>query len=113
MISWTNLFEIADWEAIADRAPEELLSLQGLPEVSKLSLENTKIQTPKRRGRGKFSYTTNGLNGDQQSDGFVDYSENEAVCNSSEGDTQERNCKSSIRKVEHSHQIYHVLLANS
>ncbi|KAI8525859.1 hypothetical protein RHMOL_Rhmol13G0263700 [Rhododendron molle] len=80
-----------DWEAIADRAPEELLPLQGLPEVSKLSLENTKIQTPKRRGRGKFSYTTHGLYGDQQSNGFVDYSENEAVCNSSEGDTQERN----------------------
>ncbi|XP_058196176.1 uncharacterized protein LOC131312446 isoform X1 [Rhododendron vialii] len=88
-----------DWEAIADRAPEELLPLQGLPEVSKLSLENTKIQTPKRRGRGKFSYTTHGLYGDQQSNGFVDYSENEAVCNSSEGDTQERNLKYGTRHV--------------
>lgn len=109
MISPTNLLEIADWETIADRAPEELLPLQGLPEVSKLSLENTKIQTPKRRGRGKFSYTTHGLYGDQQSNGFVDYSENEAVCNSSEGDAQERNCTSSIRNVRHLHQICHVL----
>ncbi|KAE9462006.1 hypothetical protein C3L33_06059, partial [Rhododendron williamsianum] len=88
-----------DWETIADRAPEELLPLQGLPEVSKLSLENTKIQTPKRRGRGKFSYTTHGLYGDQQSNGFVDYSENEAVCNSSEGDAQERNLKYGTRHV--------------
>ncbi|XP_058196177.1 uncharacterized protein LOC131312446 isoform X2 [Rhododendron vialii] len=89
-----------DWEAIADRAPEELLPLQGLPEVSKLSLENTKIQTPKRRGRGKFSYTTHGLYGDQQSNGFVDYSENEAVCNSSEGDTQERNSLEALNNIQ-------------
>ncbi|KAL7174596.1 hypothetical protein ACSBR2_033774 [Camellia fascicularis] len=83
-----------DWEAIADRAPEELLSPQCLPEVSKLSLEDAKTQTPKRRGRGMFAYTTHGMYSDQQSDGsVVDNSENEAVCDSSEGDRQIRNVR--------------------
>ncbi|THF98814.1 hypothetical protein TEA_001746 [Camellia sinensis var. sinensis] len=81
-----------DWEAIADRAPEELLSPQCLPEVSKLSLQDAKTQTPKRRGRGMFAYTTHRMYSDQQSHGFVvGNSENEAMCDSSEGDTQIRN----------------------
>ncbi|CAL5428537.1 unnamed protein product [Camellia sinensis] len=89
-----------DWEAIADRAPEELLSPQCLPEVSKLSLEDANSQTPKRRGRGMFAYTTHGMYSDQQSDGsVVDNSENEAVCDSSEGDTQIRNVKYGTRHV--------------
>ncbi|KAL7174595.1 hypothetical protein ACSBR2_033774 [Camellia fascicularis] len=89
-----------DWEAIADRAPEELLSPQCLPEVSKLSLEDAKTQTPKRRGRGMFAYTTHGMYSDQQSDGsVVDNSENEAVCDSSEGDRQIRNVKYGTRHV--------------
>ncbi|XP_057484541.1 uncharacterized protein LOC130770914 isoform X1 [Actinidia eriantha] len=89
-----------DWEAIADRPPEELLSPQCLPEVSTLSLENTKFQTPKRRGRGSFSYTTHGLYSDQQSNGsVVDCSENEAVCHRSEEDTQISNLKYGTRHV--------------
>ncbi|XP_024950018.1 uncharacterized protein LOC102607047 isoform X3 [Citrus sinensis] len=59
-----------DWEAMADRDPDELLSSQGLPEVSKLSLEDTgvKVQAPKRRGRGTFSYKKNELYSDWQDD---------------------------------------------
>ncbi|XP_031256555.1 uncharacterized protein LOC116114550 [Pistacia vera] len=57
-----------DWEAIADRAPGELLSSQCLPEVSNLSLEDTKVQAPKRRGRGTFSYEKNELYSDRQYD---------------------------------------------
>lgn len=88
-----------DWEAIADRAPEELLSPPGLAEISKLSLENTKEQTPKRRGRGKFQYTSHGLYANQESDGFVDYSENEVVCHSSDGDIQGIKLKYGTRHV--------------
>lgn len=88
-----------DWEAIADRSPEELLSPPGLAEISKLSLENTKEQTPKRRGRGKFSYTSHGLYANQESDGFVDYSENEVVCHSSDGDIQGIKLKYGTRHV--------------
>ncbi|KAF5751686.1 coiled-coil domain-containing protein R3HCC1L isoform X2 [Tripterygium wilfordii] len=59
-----------DWEAIADRDPEELLSSQCLPGVSNLTLEETKSQTPKRRGRGTFAYTKHELYSEQP----VDYS---------------------------------------
>ncbi|CAL5444871.1 unnamed protein product [Camellia sinensis] len=51
-----------------------------------------KTQTPKRRGRGMLAYTTHGMYSDQQSHGsVVGNSKNEAVCDSSEGDTQIRN----------------------
>ncbi|XP_010535713.1 PREDICTED: coiled-coil domain-containing protein R3HCC1L [Tarenaya hassleriana] len=45
-----------DWEAIADSEPSKLLSLEELPDVSKLSVEEPKVQEPKRRGRGTFTY---------------------------------------------------------
>ncbi|XP_059659662.1 uncharacterized protein LOC132306327 isoform X4 [Cornus florida] len=57
-----------DWEAIAVRAPDELLPPECLPGVSKLSLEETKVKTHKRRGRGTFSYRKHGLYSDQQTD---------------------------------------------
>ncbi|XP_041991648.1 uncharacterized protein LOC121742551 [Salvia splendens] len=56
-----------DWEAIADCSPEELLSPQSLPGISKLSLEDSKAQSTKRRGRGTFSYKKQGLYSDSQS----------------------------------------------
>ncbi|KAG5602752.1 hypothetical protein H5410_034122 [Solanum commersonii] len=69
-----------DWEAIADRAPDELLSPQHLPEVSKISLQDSKVQAPKRRGRGTFSYQKQSLYSDQQSDEpAVDDIEDETV----------------------------------
>ncbi|CAL0303982.1 unnamed protein product [Lupinus luteus] len=63
-----------DWEAIADREPDELLSSvtsDCLSGVSNLKLENTKSQTPKRRGRGTFSYEKQKLYSDQVLDGSV------------------------------------------
>ncbi|ONH94906.1 hypothetical protein PRUPE_7G038700 [Prunus persica] len=81
-----------DWEAIADREPDELLSSQVLPEVSKLSLEDTKGQTPKRRGRGTFSYKKDELYSDQIPDKLIiDMREDEDVCHNLEGDPKIRN----------------------
>nr|XP_016504588.1 PREDICTED: uncharacterized protein LOC107822548 isoform X2 [Nicotiana tabacum] len=80
-----------DWEAIADRAPDELLFPQYLPEVSKISLQDSKVQGvtsqgPKRRGRGTFAYQKQSLYSDQQSDGpAVDDFEDETVSHASEG----------------------------
>lgn len=83
-----------DWEAIADRAPDELLSPQHLPEVSKISLQDSKVQGPKRRGRGTFSYQKHCLYSDQQSDEpAIDDIEDETVSPTTEGssDTKKLN----------------------
>ncbi|CAG7879713.1 unnamed protein product [Brassica rapa] len=45
-----------DWEALADREPNTLLSVDELPQISKLSVEEPKFEGPKRRGRGNFTY---------------------------------------------------------
>ncbi|XP_010454476.1 PREDICTED: coiled-coil domain-containing protein R3HCC1L isoform X2 [Camelina sativa] len=45
-----------DWEALADLEPSKLLHVEELPEISKLSVEEPKVQGPKRRGRGTFTY---------------------------------------------------------
>ncbi|KAL0709869.1 hypothetical protein Bca4012_016847 [Brassica carinata] len=45
-----------DWEALADREPSTLLSVEELPQISKLSVEEPKVEGPKRRGRGTFTY---------------------------------------------------------
>ncbi|XP_009613981.1 uncharacterized protein [Nicotiana tomentosiformis] len=80
-----------DWEAIADRAPDELLSPQYLPEVSKISLQDSKVQGvtsqgPKRRGRGTFAYQKQSLYSDQHSDGPAnDDFEDETISHASEG----------------------------
>ncbi|CAI9781386.1 unnamed protein product [Fraxinus pennsylvanica] len=57
-----------DWEAIADRAPDELLSPKCLPEVSNLTLEESTVHSTKQRGRGTFSYKKHGLYSDYESD---------------------------------------------
>ncbi|XP_039059662.1 coiled-coil domain-containing protein R3HCC1L-like [Hibiscus syriacus] len=62
------LMVCTDWEAIADSEPDELLSSECLPGVSKLSLEDSKVEAPKRRGRGTFSYKRSELYSDQLSD---------------------------------------------
>lgn len=79
-----------DWEAAADLAPDELLSSQGLPDVSKLTLEDKKVQQPPaRRGRGTFSYQKHGLYSDQQSGAPIeDNSTKPEVSSSSEGHEQ-------------------------
>ncbi|XP_021804368.1 coiled-coil domain-containing protein R3HCC1L isoform X1 [Prunus avium] len=89
-----------DWEAIADREPDELLSSQVLPEVSKLSLEDTKVQTPKRRGRGTFSYKKDELYSDQIPDKLIiDMREDEDGCHNLEGDPKIRNSKFGTQHV--------------
>lgn len=68
----------ADWETLADRAPEELLSPQSLPGISSLSLEDSEDQHIKRRGRGPFSSKT-GLYSDYLSAGpLIDVSEDDS-----------------------------------
>ncbi|XP_022141904.1 coiled-coil domain-containing protein R3HCC1L isoform X2 [Momordica charantia] len=67
-----------DWEAIADRSPNELISLQSSPnellslkrepDGTGLSVRETKDQTPRRRGRGTFSYKKDELYSDKLSD---------------------------------------------
>ncbi|XP_028808300.1 coiled-coil domain-containing protein R3HCC1L [Neltuma alba] len=69
-----------DWEAIADRSPDELLSsvsAQCLSGVSDLKLENNKSQIPKRRGRGTFSYEKRELYSDQLLDNPIIDAEDE------------------------------------
>ncbi|XP_004506224.1 uncharacterized protein [Cicer arietinum] len=69
-----------DWEALAereiivDREADKLLSIVAseiLTGVSNIKLENTKSPTPKRRGRGTFSYDTDKLYSDQLLDGSI------------------------------------------
>lgn len=89
-----------DWEAIADRAPDELLSPQHLPEVSKISLQDSKVQGPKRRGRGTFSYQKQSLYSDQQSDEpAVDDIEDETVSHIPEGSPDAKNLNYGTRHV--------------
>ncbi|RWR83654.1 Growth inhibition and differentiation-related protein 88 like [Cinnamomum micranthum f. kanehirae] len=67
-----------DWEAIADLASNELLPPQVEAGVSNITLEDIKVQAPKRRGRGSFLYKKNGLYSDQAADGApIDNSEDE------------------------------------
>ncbi|KAH9699447.1 r3h domain-containing protein [Citrus sinensis] len=92
-----------DWEAMADRDPDELLSSQGLPEVSKLSLEDTgvKVQAPKRRGRGTFSYKKNELYSDWQDDKSIveDAEVDDDSCLGSESKTELRHSNYGTRHV--------------
>ncbi|CAK8575719.1 unnamed protein product [Lathyrus sativus] len=63
-----------DWEAKADCEPDKLLSpvsSEVLSRVSDLKLENTKSPTPKRRGRGTFSYDNDKLYSDRLLDGSI------------------------------------------
>nr|GMD61614.1 R3H and coiled-coil domain-containing protein 1 isoform X1 [Ipomoea batatas] len=84
---------VDDWEAIADRDPNELLSPSSLPEVSNLSLQDSKVQAPKRRGRGTFLYQKYGLYSDEQSEGRkFDYSDDD-VSDSTEGSSHSVNLK--------------------
>lgn len=95
---WMTCYGIAvlivctDWEAIADREPSELLSSECLPGVSNLSLEDSKVEAPKRRGRGTFSYRKTELYSDRLSDVSASKdTDNEDVCKHPETKTME--CK--------------------
>ncbi|GAA0150022.1 hypothetical protein LIER_09052 [Lithospermum erythrorhizon] len=92
-----------DWEAVADRDPEELLSPQVLLGISELSIEEPGEpggKSSKRRGRGTFSYKAQGLYSDQQSDGPIyDDPEESSVSNASDENTQIRNLGHGTRHV--------------
>ncbi|XP_042476759.1 uncharacterized protein LOC122058235 [Macadamia integrifolia] len=89
-----------DWEAIADREPGELFSPHNEGGAEKLSLEDTKVQTPKRRGRGAFLYRKNGLYSDKKLDiARESESDDEAPSRSSEGNTELRNSRFGMSHV--------------
>lgn len=89
-----------DWEAIADRSPDELLSSQCLPGVSELSLEDTKPKAPKRRGRGTFSYEKRELYSDYLSKKtIIDNTEDQDVGHDSERNTDIRHSTYGTRHV--------------
>ena len=81
---------------MADREPDELLSTVSsdcLAGVSNLKLETTKSPTPKRRGRGTFSYEKQELYSDQLPDSSVVDVEDEETDGSSEDKRDIQNCK--------------------
>ncbi|KAI4389293.1 hypothetical protein MLD38_001532 [Melastoma candidum] len=57
---------LTDWEVIADRAPNELLPAESLPNVA--TLPNDKIPVPERRGRQTFAYQKQKLYSDRPLD---------------------------------------------
>lgn len=110
-----------DWEAIADCEPNVILSSECLPRVSNLSLEDSKpgvsnlssehskVEAPKRRGRGTFSYRKSELYSDQHSNDVSAPKdiENEDICKNPETKTVE--CKPfclSIRFSLHKCSVY-------
>ncbi|KAL2597130.1 hypothetical protein AAZV13_11G142800 [Glycine max] len=85
-----------DWEAIADLEPDELLptvSSDCSSGISNLKLENAKSGTPKRRGRGTFSYEKKELYSDQLLDSSVVDVEQEETHRSSEDNKDVQNSK--------------------
>ena len=90
---------------MADRAPDELLSSQCLPGVSEPLMQDTnvqapdtKVQGPKQRGRGTFSYKKHELYSDQLSDKSIinDAEDEDDACDNAEAKRDARNCKSYI-----------------
>ncbi|KAK9999185.1 hypothetical protein SO802_018788 [Lithocarpus litseifolius] len=90
-----------DWEAMADRAPDELLSSQCLPGVSEPLMQDTKVQAPKQRGRGTFSYKKHELYSDQLSDKSIinDVEDEDDACDNAEVKRDTRNSRYGKRHV--------------
>ncbi|MED6119363.1 hypothetical protein PIB30_011166 [Stylosanthes scabra] len=85
-----------DWEAMADRKPDELLptvSSDCIAGVSSLKLDTSKSPAPKRRGRGTFSYEKQELYSDQLRDSSVVDVEDEGSHCSSEDKKVVQNTK--------------------
>ncbi|XP_010247247.1 PREDICTED: uncharacterized protein LOC104590320 isoform X2 [Nelumbo nucifera] len=78
-----------DWEAVADCAPSKLFSPQHEAGGSHIPFEDAKSQTPKRRGRGTFLYMKNSLYSDEQRD-VATISEDNFTSHGSEGDAKLR-----------------------
>lgn len=88
---------VTDWEAIADREPDKLVPVVSsdiLTGVSKIKLEDSKSPTPKRRGRGTFSYDKDKLYSDRLLDGsIIDDVEDDETNRGSEDKKDTTNCK--------------------
>lgn len=85
---------VADWEALADLEPSKLLPVEELPEISKLSVEEPKVQGPKRRGRGTFTYQRDVMYSDRDfSESRFDDSEDNDLSRDSEKTNEALKCK--------------------
>lgn len=67
-----------------------------MPGVSKLSLEDSTTETPKRRGRGTFSYKKQEMYSDNLADLSVTHNIEDEEADSSAGNTEIINCKSPL-----------------
>lgn len=92
---WPRLLWHADWEAVADCAPDELLSPRKLPKISELTQEDNQVKGLKRRGRGTFLYGKDTLYSELKSDDSDD-EEHKAESPSPAGDTKITDCMPSL-----------------
>ncbi|AED92985.1 putative Coiled-coil domain-containing protein R3HC1/R3HCL [Arabidopsis thaliana] len=90
-----------DWEALADVEPSKLLPVEELPEISKLSVEEPKVQGPKRRGRGTFTYKSDAMYSDRDfsESRFDDDSEDNDLSRESEKTDESLKSKYGTRHV--------------
>ncbi|KFK26340.1 hypothetical protein AALP_AA8G235000 [Arabis alpina] len=89
-----------DWEALVDREPSKLLSVEELPEISKLSVEEPKVQGPKRRGRGTFTYKKDVMYSDRDfSESRFEDSDDDDVSRDSEKSDESLKAKYGTRHV--------------
>ncbi|KAK7263461.1 hypothetical protein RJT34_31052 [Clitoria ternatea] len=85
-----------DWEVLADRQPEELLPTASsgcVSRMSNLQLGDAKSETPKRRGRGTFSYEKKELYSDKLHNSSVIHAEHEETHSASEDKRDLQNSK--------------------
>lgn len=88
---------VADWEALADLEPSKLLPVEELPEISKLSVEEPKVEGPKRRGRGTFTYKRDAMYSDRDfSESRFDDSEDNDLSRDSEKSDESLKCKLNV-----------------
>ncbi|XP_010247254.1 PREDICTED: uncharacterized protein LOC104590320 isoform X3 [Nelumbo nucifera] len=87
-----------DWEAVADCAPSKLFSPQHEAGGSHIPFEDAKSQTPKRRGRGTFLYMKNSLYSDEQRD-VATISEDNFTSHGSEGDAKLRDSREAHKSI--------------
>ncbi|CAE6114234.1 unnamed protein product [Arabidopsis arenosa] len=89
-----------DWEALADLEPSKLLPVEELPEISKLSVEEPKVERPKRRGRGTFTYKRDAMYSDRDfSESRFDDSEDNDLSRDSEKNDESLKSKYGTRHV--------------
>ncbi|CAA7061124.1 unnamed protein product [Microthlaspi erraticum] len=90
-----------DWEALVDCEPSKLFSVEELPEISKLSVEEPKVEGPKRRGRGTFTYKRDTMYTDRDfgESRFEDSEDNDMSLGSEKTDDESLKSKYGTRHV--------------